>query len=101
MEVKFSNEDRNLKIKFIGELDHHTIGSVRGIVDETILREKPKYVIIDFGEITFMDSSGIAAVIGRYRLIKELGGHLEVINTPVSAKKIFSLSGVEKFVKIS
>ena len=41
-----------------------------------------------------MDSSGIGLIMGRYRLMKLLGGYLKVINIPPHLKRIIDLSGV-------
>ena len=54
----------------IGELDHHSAEEVRVKIDDRIERDNIKKVIMDFKEVTFMDSSGIGVVIGRYKKLK-------------------------------
>ena len=56
---------------------------------------RPARLILDFGKVGFMDSSGIGLIMGRYRMISLIGGRLEVVNIPAGMKKIFILSGLE------
>ena len=56
----------------IGEIDHHTAGEVREKIDDTLMFVKPKTLILDFKNVSFMDSSGIGLVMGRYRLLQSI-----------------------------
>lgn len=78
-----------------GEIDHHLAPRIRGDIDARCERSRPSRLILDFGKVGFMDSSGIGLVMGRYRMISLLGGKLEVVNVPDNLKKIFILSGLE------
>ncbi|MBO5494415.1 MAG: anti-sigma factor antagonist [Eubacterium sp.] len=86
----------------IGELDHHSAGAVREKIDEAISAKMPLHLILDFKNISFMDSSGIGLVMGRYRLIKCVNpaSDLEIRNVTVQAKKIMELAGLGKIAQI-
>ena len=59
----------NLLIAYLfGEIDHHTAVAVRSQIDSAIQDKLPGHLILDFKNVTFMDSSGIGLVMGRYRL---------------------------------
>ena len=81
--------------KLIGEIDHHIAPSIRGEIDAFCESYRPARLILDFGKVGFMDSSGIGLIMGRYRMISLIGGRLEVVNIPPPLKKIFTLSGLE------
>ncbi|MEG0979759.1 MAG: anti-sigma factor antagonist, partial [Oscillospiraceae bacterium] len=83
-----------------GELDHHTASEIRRNIDESIERLRPKLLRIDFSQVTFMDSSGIGLIMGRYNTMKLYGGTVEVDNPPLQIEKIFKISGIEKLAKI-
>lgn len=53
---------------------------------------RPEILILDFRDVTFMDSSGIGLVMGRYKLIKEIGGELKVIKCQGYIKKVMKLA---------
>ncbi|WP_316607872.1 anti-sigma factor antagonist [uncultured Ruminococcus sp.] len=78
-----------------GEIDHHIAPAIRGEIDARCETYRPARLVLDFGRVGFMDSSGIGLVMGRYRMISLLGGRLEVVNIPPNLKKIFVLSGLE------
>lgn len=96
----YSTNEEVLEIKLIGEIDHHSAVRVRADIDGLIFEARPQKVALDLSNISFMDSSGLGLIMGRYTLIKELGGSL-VLRSPSSAvMKILSLAGMERIVKI-
>lgn len=86
----------------IGEIDHHTAGSVREQIDSVISTKKPNHLIIDFRNVTFMDSSGIGLVMGRYRLLQSISptASLEIKNVTAQSKKIMELAGLGRIAVI-
>ena len=65
----------NLLIAYLfGEIDHHTAVAVRSQIDSAIQDKLPSHLILDFKNVTFMDSSGIAIVISAMRHMREIGG---------------------------
>ncbi|MBR3249573.1 MAG: anti-sigma factor antagonist [Clostridia bacterium] len=101
MNIIYSREDKLLMIELTEEIDQHTADKVRRKIDDEIERFIPRKVVFDFSNISFMDSSGIGMVLGRYKLIKMLGGELELINVHKTTKKIFDMSGVSRIIKIA
>ena len=65
--------DKTLTIYLQGEIDHHTAGNIRNRTDNEILRHSPEELILDFSGVSFMDSSGVGLVIGRYKLAVSRG----------------------------
>lgn len=100
MNISYSKEDRLLIIKLTEEIDQHTADKVRRKMDDEIERFIPRKVVFDFNNISFMDSSGIGMILGRYKLAKMLGADFEIINASKSTKKIFDMSGVARIIKI-
>ncbi|MBQ6708853.1 MAG: STAS domain-containing protein [Clostridia bacterium] len=83
-----------------GEIDHHNAGGIRVRIDETLIRLRPKLLSLDFSAVTFMDSSGIGLIMGRYKNIQSWSGKLEVINVPRSMSKVMRLAGLERIATI-
>ncbi len=86
----------------IGEIDHHTAADVREKIDNTIMFKKPNHLILDFRNVTFMDSSGIGLVMGRYRLLQSIypTASLEIKNVSAQTKKIMELAGLGRIAII-
>ena len=83
-----------------GELDHHNAKEMRETVDNAIELNMPSLLILDFKDITFMDSSGIGLVMGRYRNLIKYGAELHVTGAPPQIYKMLKLAGIEKLAKL-
>ena len=90
-----------LTVKISGELDHHTARFMREEIDSAVELNMPTLLILDFKNISFMDSSGVGLVMGRYKLIAGKHKKLEVRNLSDRDYKIMKMSGIEKLAKIS
>ena len=84
-----------LKARLQGEIDHCAAPRLRSEIDMKCEDLRPARLVLDFGGVSFMDSSGIGLIMGRYRTVSLLGGRLEVVNIPPQLKKIITLSGIE------
>ena len=77
-----------------GEIDHHSAQYLREEIDAQILSLTPVKLVMDFGGVTFMDSSGIGLILGRNTMMKVLGGKLAIQNPPVQAVRILRLAQI-------
>ena len=100
MNVKFEVSEEKVVIYLEGELDHHNVKNLKDEIDNVLNRVKPKLTVIDLSKVPFCDSSGIAIVLGRYRLVSAMGGKIEVVNVNSNIKRLLSLGGVSRFVTI-
>ena len=100
MNVEYEQKEKILLIKITEEIDHHTSEIIRRKADYEITRYMPRKVIFDFSNVQFMDSAGIGMILGRYKMMKMLGGSVEMKNVPTSLKKIFEMSGITKICPI-
>lgn len=101
MSVKISAENNKITAFLSGEIDHHGASALREEIDYAIRENNPSELILDFSDVGFMDSSGIGLVMGRYKLMSEIGGTVSVNNPPMHIKKVMKLSGIDKLAKIS
>ena len=99
MSVKIEQEDRIVTAFLSWEIDHHTAKEIREEIDIAAEKMKPLNLILDFSGVGFMDSSGIGLVMGRYKVMKDLGGTVTVQNPPVPIKKVMRLAGLDRIAK--
>ena len=83
-----------LTVFLTGEIDHNRAAGIRSSIDSQINALRPKRLNLDFSKVSFMDSSGIGLIMGRYRSVGLVGGTLRVVNVPDSINRIIELSGV-------
>ena len=82
------------------ELDHHAVTYLRETSDRLIEAGNVKNIVFDFKDVSFMDSSGIGVIMGRYRHIFLLGGEVWAIHTSERMRQILNMSGVTKIIQI-
>lgn len=93
--VQTNYENNILIAKLHGEIDHHRAPSIRKKIDAKAEALRPSELHLDFSGVSFMDSSGIGLIMGRYRQMLLTGGKLKVINIPQNLEKIIKLSGID------
>ena len=80
----------------IGDIDHHNAKEMRETIDDNVIKSQVKELELDFRDVSFMDSSGIGLVMGRYKLMQETGGTLKLINVSGHIKKVMRLAGLDR-----
>jgi len=87
-------------LKPAGDLDVYTVGSLRDVLGKMIEEESP-HVVVDLDGVPFMDSSGLGALMGGVRRMREAGGDLAVSCTKEQHLKLFSITGFGEGVSIA
>lgn len=100
MKVDFSNKGTTLIASIVGELDHHTAEYIKQKMDYEIIKSTTKNVIFDFSNVTFMDSSGIGVILGRYKNVVKLNGKAAVASVNSQIKRLFDMSGIQKIMPV-
>lgn len=100
MGVGFVCQEDKLTAVLEGEIDHHTAAGLREAIDRRVGQVKPGELRLDFGKVSFMDSSGIGLILGRYRLMGTMGGRTVVCGLSEQMERIVSLSGIGRLVSI-
>ena len=83
-----------------GELDHHSLREISLSVNRVIDTYLPKTLILDMRDVRFMDSSGLALVIGGSRKMSELNGRVIIRNVPPQPMKVLGAAGISRFVTV-
>jgi len=88
-----------LTVVLEGELDHHTAEKVRNELDMLIDDISIKNLILDLKYLSFMDSSGVGVILGRYKAIMKRNGSIAVKNANPQIDKILEISGLYRIIK--
>lgn len=100
MPVIIDTDEHEIIAHLTGEIDHHCAKEIRSDIDLAIDMHKPEKLTLDFTGVTFMDSSGIGLVMGRYKTMKTLGGRVVIENPSVQIKKVMRLAGLDRLAVI-
>ena len=101
MEKIFVIKGTNLTIHMPKELDHHNAEEIKREADRLLGTRNIRSIIFDFEKTSFMDSSGIGMIMGRYKNIRFAGGTVLAVRVNERIRRILTLSGVYKNLDIS
>lgn len=99
MQIEFYMLDSTLVVALMGEIDHHTCVAIKQAIDKTYQKKRAKNLLFDFERVTFMDSSGIGMLMGRYRLVAIGGGRTGLYNVPRDIEKVLLMANIYKLMK--
>ena len=94
-------QDKRLTILLKGEIDHHMAKETMHEIGEKIDEYLPTACILDYKNVSFMDSSGIAIILFTLRKMRQLEGELRLQNLPSNVEKVIRTAGIQKLIIIS
>lgn len=100
MSVEITVKGEVMTAYLSGELDHHSAAAMRTKIDNAAELNMPSLLVLDFTRISFMDSSGIGLVMGRYKNMSRRGAKIHITGTSPQIYKVMRLSGIEKLATI-
>ena len=97
--LSYEKHRGRLTVRLDGELDHDRVGPIRAELDALISDPKVKHLVLDMGGVSFMDSSAIGLVIGRYKALSRRGGRVSVARTAPRVDRIFEMAGLYSIIE--
>ncbi len=96
--MEITQQGNTVTLLLTGEIDHHTAKGLRQAADDALITRRPEELVLDFSGVTFMDSSGVGLVMGRYKTARSLGCGVTVKGLRPRDEKIMRLSGLSALV---
>ena len=93
-------ENGQLTVALTGEIDHHCARGYIQAICAKIEAYTPRLCILDFSEVSFVDSSGIAVVINALRNMTQIEGKLILTGLSPQPMRVFRASGIDKLVEV-
>jgi anti-sigma B factor antagonist len=100
IDIEITEADGYSVLRPTGDLDVYTVGSLRDALGKMVEQESPK-VVVDLDGVPFMDSSGLGALMGGVRRLRESGGDLAIACTREQHLKLFTITGFGDGVSIA
>ena len=100
MELSFKKKNKTIIIMVSGEIDHHTSKELRRQTESAYIDMGARNIIFHFEKVTFMDSSGIGMLIGRYKQLQSIGGRISVVAANEKITEIIQFSGLSKLIPL-
>ncbi len=100
MQVQLIRRKSKLIVRLKGELDHHTAQIFRDAVQKELEKDIVQDLILNMENVSFMDSSGIGVILGRYKQIKAKGGKTVICGADLHIQNILQMGGVSKIIPL-
>lgn len=100
MRQMYETEGSSLLVRLPEEVDHPVSDHIRKEIERIMEKSYIRSIVFDFTDTTFMDSSGIGLIMGRYRALGLRQGSLKARNVNAYIEKILRLSGVHRYMEI-
>lgn len=95
MKVETKRVGRALVVRCSGELDLASAPEFRRAVDAELSEwEGLRQVILNLGQVTFVDSSGLGAILGRYKRAQQRQGSMVLVDVPPALRRLLEFSGI-------
>lgn len=98
--ISFDFTDGVITAFVYDDIDHHRARSLREAMDERIYNDRPSRFMLDMSGVTFMDSSGLGLILGRFTLCRELGIEFCLLDPSSEVEKILDLAGTSRLIQI-
>jgi len=98
--LKHTRHRDRLTVCLVGELDHCSALSIRTELDRLIADPTLRHMTLDLSQLSFMDSSGIGVILGRYRTLAARGGGVSVRGMNPQISRVFHLSGMGQIIQV-
>ncbi len=99
MEIKAKKRSGDLTVYVYGELDECSASTAKSILDKILFENlNTDKVIFDLSGLSFMDSTGIGLLIGRYKKLKQLNIRSYISGASVNTEKVIELAGLYKIM---
>lgn len=96
--VNLSMDGDTLRALICGDVDHHSAKNIREAIDGALSSYCPATIVMDLSSITFMDSSGLGLVLGRYNKAKAAGITFSVVGVTQRVSRMFDMAGLDRLI---
>ncbi len=100
MNINYAQKGDFLIFRLYGELDMNTVPDFKKKINKLRKEKRINNIIINLSKIKFIDSTGIGAILGRYKKLKKNNGQLVLVGVNKRVEKIFALSGITGLIPI-
>ena len=99
MEIKYKKSNSALTVFVYGELDECSASKAKTILDKLLLDNlNANKVVFDLSGLSFMDSTGIGLLIGRYKRLKQFNIPTYISGASIATEKVIELAGLYKIM---
>jgi anti-anti-sigma factor len=94
LDVSVTRDDDRSKVSVAGELDAASAGELEEALSEAV--SAGTMIELDLGEVSFIDSSGLRALLVAQQAATDAGGSLVLVATTPAVDRLLELTGLNE-----
>ena len=98
--IKTERSGNCVKVTLQGEIDHCSAIDMRTVIEMAIKDRQVSELLLDFADVSFMDSSGVGMLIGRYKTMHARGGKISARGLSAQTEKLYRMAGLHRIIPI-
>ena len=96
--LRYQNRADSVIVYLQGEIDHCAVAKQRNEIEKLIKAPNVRNLTLDFSQVSFMDSSGVGMIIGRYKTISAKGGCVYATGLHPPVDRLFYMAGLHRII---
>ena len=100
MQLQFQTKSDGLWAKVSGEIDMAVADDFKEQLQTAIKKSGSRNLVLDFSEVSFIDSSGLGVVLGRYRQLVPFGGTVAITGANEHMYQVLILAGLHRVIQV-
>lgn len=98
--LKSIRKKESLSVYLSGEIDHCSSAALRQEIEAMLTDQSIRSLHLDFSKVSFIDSSGVGMIIGRYKTMAAKGGSVSASGLNESVSRLYHLAGLHRIIPI-
>ncbi|MBA2623041.1 MAG: STAS domain-containing protein [Chthoniobacterales bacterium] len=94
-----SSTERPNVLPLEGEIDLHVSPRIAASLN-AMIKEKPKQLVVDLSQVSYIDSSGLAVLIEAMQMVDNYGGKFALAGLQNSVRPIFEIARLDQVFRI-
>jgi len=96
--IEWEQVGDSLVVRLAGELDVHTAEGFKREVSRALEKTRVSRLVLNLKKVSFIDSSGLGAILGRYKAMSQRGGRLIIVSPSRPVRPVLKLSGLHGII---
>ncbi|MEW6726396.1 anti-sigma F factor antagonist [Desulforudis sp. 1088] len=89
-----------LVVRLAGEIDIKVADALRAELETSLDRSRARHLVLNLDRVSFIDSSGLGVILGRYKRVSVQGGKLAFVGLRPAVQRVLELSGVLRISEV-
>ncbi|GAB6182151.1 anti-sigma F factor antagonist [Desulfotomaculum defluvii] len=99
MHLDMEQQQDTLLVRLGGEMDFGVADKMRKALDNELVDRRAKNLVLNLSRVTFIDSSGLGVILGRYKRLANCGGKVILVGAQPQVRRILELSGLVQIME--